>query len=133
MTAATPATSLLGTARRLLIDELLLAVPADKRHAALMIAHAMAIADRQRGDDAPAADELEALAALLPVPRAAETDSRTRLTTLNRMLCNLVREGWADRGATRAQVLELLWTVTRRKVEQSNPKYFATMLPREER
>lgn len=134
MAAATPATpTLLDTARRLLLDELLLAMPADKRHAALMIANAMAIADRQLGGDAPAADELAALAALLPVPPAAETDDRARLTTLNRMLCTFVREGWADRGATRGQVLELLWTVTQRKVERSNPKYLATMPPRDNR
>jgi Domain of unknown function (DUF6285) len=128
--------TLLETARRLLLDELLLALPADKRHAALMIANAMAIADRQHAGGAPAPDELDALAALLPAASSAETEgpaSPPAPTTLNRTLCHLIREGWADRGARHDQVLGLLWRVARRQVEQSNPKYLSSMLARQDR
>ena len=60
---------LLETARGLLRDELLPALPADKRHAALMIANAMAIAGRQlKNGEAHDREELAALAALLPLP-----------------------------------------------------------------
>jgi hypothetical protein len=128
---------LLDAARSLLRDELLPALPEDKRHAALMIANAMAIAGRQlNGGDAHERHELAALAHLLslPPPGVAGYDAplRAQLVAANRLLCARVREGQADHGAMRAQVLSHLWAMARRKVEESNPKYLATM-PRGDR
>jgi hypothetical protein len=123
---------LLDTARSLLRDELLPALPADKRHAALMIANAMAIAGRQlNAGDAHERWELAALGQLLSLPPtgAATHDAplRAQLVAANRVLCTRLREGRADQGAMRAQVLDHLQAVTRRKVEESNPKYLAFM------
>jgi hypothetical protein len=123
---------LLDTARSLLRDELLPALPADKRHAALMIANAMAIASRQlKAGDAHERRELVALGQLLSLPStdAAADDAglRAQLVAANRVLCARLREGRADHGAMRAQVLDHLQAVTRRKVEESNPKYLASM------
>lgn len=129
MTDERGAAALLDTARKLLRDELLPALPADKRHAALMIAKAMAIASRQSMGLAHAQDELEALDELMPSSRTMAVDDSSRLAASNRLLCTLIREGRADDGIMRAKVLGLLWKVTRRKVEQSNPQYLPTMPP----
>ena len=95
---------LLETARDLLRDELLPALPADKRHAALMIANAMAIAAREldRRDDTALDDE-----------RAAA----------DRQLCASIRGGRFDGGAAAAQLHARLLAGTRARVEVSNPKY----------
>jgi hypothetical protein len=97
---------LLETARELLRTELLPALPADKRHAALMVANAMAIAAREldRRDDA-ALDEA----------RAAEA----------RRLCAAIRAGRFDGGAAAAPLHARLLADTRSRVEVSNPKYLA--------
>ncbi len=123
---------LLDTARALLRDELLPALPADKRHAALMIANAMAIAGRQlNAGDAHERRELAALGQLLSLPPAGaeahDAPLRAQLVALNRMLCTRLREGQADEGEMRAQVLLHLQAVTRHRVEESNPKYLASM------
>lgn len=119
---------LLDTARSLLRDELLPALPADKRHAALMIANAMAIAGRQLNvGDVPERHELAALERLLSRPPDDDTPLRAQLVAANRLLCVRVRAGLADKGPMRAQVLDHLRITTRRKVEESNPKYLASM------
>lgn len=95
---------LLETARDLLRDELLPALPADKRHAALMVANAMAIAAREldrRGDAAPDAE------------RAAA----------DRWLCASIRGGRFDGGAAAARLHARLLADTRARVEVSNPRY----------
>ena len=93
---------LLEAALSLLRDEVLPALPAEKRHAALMIANAMGIAMRQlRNGDAPEQQELAALERILlaqpgndagPVP----SDARDRLLELNRRLSLAIRQGRAD-------------------------------------
>ncbi|HUG22486.1 DUF6285 domain-containing protein [Piscinibacter sp.] len=97
---------LLETARGLLLDELLPALPAHKRHAALMVANAMAIAARamnRLGDAAPGDD-----------PAAAD-----------RRQCMEIRQGLADDGAAAAKLHARLLADTRARVELSNPKYLA--------
>lgn len=119
---------LLDTARSLLRDELLPALPADKRHAALMIANAMAIAGRQlKSGDVHERRELAALEKLLPVPANDDATLHAQLVAANRLLCARLREGHADQGAMRAQVFKHLHDVTRRQVELSNPKVLASM------
>lgn len=95
---------LLETARDVLLDELLPVLPAPKRHAALMVANAMAIAARamNRRDEAVPSDELAAA---------------------DRRLCESIRGGGVDGGAEAAKVHARLLAATRAKVEVSNPKY----------
>lgn len=116
---------LLDTARAILREELIPALPADKRHAALMIANAMAIAARQlRNGDAPERDELANLARILSLP-AADTATgalREMLLERNRELCRWIRGGRTDAGSLRHAVRKHLLDTTRRKVEESNPK-----------
>lgn len=116
---------LLDTARAILREELIPALPADKRHTALMIANAMAIAARQlRNGDAPERDELANLARILSLP-AADTATgalREMLLERNRELCRWIRGGRTDAGSLRHAVRKHLLDTTRRKVEESNPK-----------
>ena len=95
---------LLETARDVLRDQLLPALPPQQRHAALMVANAMAIAAREldRCTD-PAADEARAAA--------------------DRALCAAIRAGQVDCGAAAAQVHARLLADTRARVEVSNPKF----------
>jgi hypothetical protein len=120
---------LLATARALLRDELIPALPADKRHSALMIANAMAIAARQlkNGNDAER-EELAALGELLAAtaPGAQAAGLRAALCQGNRQLCRWIREGRADAGALREGVHRHLLRTIRHKVAESNPKALGT-------
>jgi urease accessory protein UreF len=95
---------LLETARDVLREQLLPALPPQQRHAALMVANAMAIAAREldRRTD-PAADAARAAA-----------DSQ---------LCASIRTGQFDGGAAAAQVHARLLADTRARVEVSNPRF----------
>ena len=95
---------LLETARAVLRDQLLPALPSHQRHAALMVANAMAIAAREldRRSD-PAADGARAAA--------------------DRQLCASIRAGHADAGAAARQVHARLLADTRARVEVSNPRF----------
>lgn len=108
MRGNTPGERLLETARDLLREELLPALPTHQRHAALMVANAMAIAARElnRRDDAT-----------LDEARAAE----------DRRLCASIRAGDIDGGAAAAQLHARLLASTRSRVEISNPKYLAQL------
>jgi urease accessory protein UreF len=95
---------LLQTARDVLREQLLPALPPHQRHAALMVANAMAIAAReldQRTDPA----QIEARAAA------------------DRRLCAAIRAGHADRGTEAVQLHARLLADTRARVEVSNPKF----------
>jgi hypothetical protein len=133
----TTADQLLETARAVLRDELLPALPSHKRHAALMVANAMAIAGRQlKAGDAPEREELAALELVLGLPADGAnrgTPLRAQLAAANGMLCAQLREGLADDGAMRERVFAHLRTVARRKVEESNPKYLTSVGPGESR
>ena len=120
---------LLETARNLLRDELLPALPEQRRHAALMIANAMAIAMRQlKNGEAPEREEAARLERILSALRGNDSESdhavpRDGLLDLNRQLCLAIREGRADSGALRNSVREHLLRVARLGVMESNPKY----------
>jgi len=123
---------LLATARKLLRETLLPALPPERRHDALMIANAMAIAARQleRGDD-PERRELAALATLLGDGYAASADEglglRAALVAANRELARRLREGAGDPGqAQRLALFAHLRSVARQRVAESNPKYLET-------
>lgn len=119
---------LLETARAVLRDDLIPALPADKRHSALMIANALSIAARQlKAGDAGERAELAALEGLLSEPFAARTDDapalRNALVAANRKLSQWIRSGRADDGNLRDSFRAHLHDVIRRKVAESNPKY----------
>lgn len=97
---------LLETARDVLRDELLPALPAHQRHAALMVANAMAIAAREMNRRVDATLDDERVAA-------------------DRRLCASIRQGRVDDGAAAAQLHAELLADTRARVEVSNPKYLA--------
>lgn len=100
MTDCIPGERLLETARELLLDELLPALPPHTRHAALMVANAMAIAARRlnRHDGGAARDA-------------------------DRRLCERIRQGGVDEGAEAAKLHAWLLAAARAGVEISNPKY----------
>jgi hypothetical protein len=119
---------LLDTARNLLREELLSALPPDRRHAALMIANAMSIAMRQlRNGEEGERREVEALGGLLGHARqgmpAGGGDLRRQLRELNREFSCAIRAGRADAGAWREAAGQHLLNVARAKVMESNPKY----------
>lgn len=122
---------LLETARSLLREELLPALPEQRRHAALMIANAMAIAMRQlKNGEAAEHEEAAALERILSIKpkhdaEAEHVVARDRLLDLNRRLCQAIREGRADAGPLRALVSVHLLRVARLRVTESNPKYLA--------
>lgn len=122
---------LLEAALGLLRDEVLPALPTDKRRAALMIANAMGIAMRQlRNGDAAEQQELAALERILlaqPGPDAnpVPSDAQDRLLDLNRRLCLAIRQGQADSVETNDSVREHLLRVARHRVAESNPKYLS--------
>jgi hypothetical protein len=114
---------LLEAARGLLRDELLPALPEGQRHAALMIANALAVAARAlRQGDCAGREELDRLAVLLGPP--AEEGPRNA-TGENRLLCERIRAGHADEGPWRAKVLAHLQATCRCQLEVSNPKALA--------
>ena len=120
---------LLDTARTLLREELLPALPADRKHAALMIANAMSIAIRQlHNGDAGERKEIESLCGLLDrraevSSEASASDLRQQLKVLNREFSRRIRAGEADSGPWGQAALAHLRTVIRTKVLESNPKY----------
>lgn len=120
---------LLASAEALLRDELLPALPADKRQAGLMIARALGIAARQLSNgEAPERQELASLARLLESPGdIAPADQPAalcdQLQRANRQLGRLIRSGAADVGASRAQIAQHLLEVARQRVAESNPRY----------
>ncbi|HUE94720.1 DUF6285 domain-containing protein [Pseudomonas sp.] len=120
---------LLTSAEALLRDELLPALPADKRQAGLMIARALGIAARQLSNgEAPERQELASLTRLLaPASEPSEPSEpealRQQLQRANRQLGQLIRSGGADTGESRAQIAQHLLNVARQRVAESNPRY----------
>jgi len=119
---------LLASAEALLRDELLPALPADKRQAGLMIARALGIAARQlQNGEAPERQELASLARLLaPTSETSKTAAlRQQLQRANRQFGQLIRSGAADAGESRTQVVRHLLHIARQRVAESNPRYLA--------
>jgi hypothetical protein len=118
------AAELLAAARDALAAELVPALPEALRYTGLMIANAIAIAERElmTGDTAARA-ELERLGRLLPEcaapPAAGELSAA--LERYNRRLAEDIRNGGFD-GERRGALLEHLRLTTEEKLAVSNPK-----------
>ena len=117
---------LLAIAREVLAKEVTPIVSEQERVTALMIASALAIAQRElaAGDVALRA-ELAALAAVYREPQAA-ADARAlddALLRLNRRLAADLRQGTIVDAERRSAVYRLLLESTRARVAESNPKY----------
>lgn len=119
---------LLETARNVLREEILPALPPERKHAALMIANAMIIAMRQlkNGEDGERG-ELKSLGTLLgrsgQYEPAGGADLRRRLKELNREFASAIRGGRADKGPWRDAARQHLLDSARLKLAESNPKY----------
>ncbi|MES2258485.1 MAG: DUF6285 domain-containing protein [Pseudomonadota bacterium] len=121
--------ALLQAATTLLREDILKALPDDKRHGALMIANAMSIAMRQlEYGEAPEQGELQALRALLGSgDEASEAPMRGLLVSLNRQLAQRIRGGDADPGtALHAATLVQLRAAGRQRLLESSPKTLKT-------
>jgi uncharacterized protein DUF6285 len=118
------AAELLKAARAALAAEILPALPEALRYTGLMVANAIAIAQRElaAGDAAGRAecDRLNGLLPGCPAPVAAEELSAA-LARYNRRLAADIRAGRFD-GAQRAALLEHLRLTTAEKLAVSNPK-----------
>ena|SRR5688572_4604985 len=118
------ASELLAIARATFTDCILDALPEKARYAGLMVASAMAIAQREfDAGDAPARAERERLRKLLAerAEPAAASALHAALQGYNRRLAEEIRAGRFD-GAERAAMLEHLRRTTEEKLSVSNPK-----------
>jgi Domain of unknown function (DUF6285) len=108
---------LLTCARKLVRDEVMPSLPADRKHTVLMVMNAMSIAERQlRYGEAPAHRELAAIKSLVG-------GDCSDLAAGNRRLCILIRAGRADPGQIqRAAVFSYLRASGRQRLLESNPK-----------
>ena len=119
---------LLETARNVLREEILPALPPERKHAALMIANAMIIAMRQlkNGEDGER-KELRSLQSLLGHAGRDEpaggAELRRQLTDLDREFARAIRSGRGDTGVWRDAARQHLLETIRAKVMESNPKY----------
>jgi hypothetical protein len=120
---------LLASASRLLREELLELLPAERRHHALMILNAMSIASRQLDHgSAPERSELDALYQLLgsssPPPCRDQESLQSELLRLNHQLAASLREGCADpEQPGRLALFQHLRVTTHQRLLESNPKY----------
>lgn len=117
------ARDLLATAREVLLQQLLPALPASLHYEARMIASAMAIAGREMAQALACAQaETQALARVLELHGQAEpspAEARARVA-------RNIRQGLYDeRGSARERLLDALLTITREQLRISNPKVVA--------
>jgi hypothetical protein len=113
--------NLLDTARRVLLDELLPAMPSGKSYEARMVARAMAVAERElnQRDTVDRNSELYIREFLLDAGLDAGDSKPTEAT-----LARLLRDGAIPPQS--AEVLpRLLMTLTRAKLAISNPRYLS--------
>ena len=118
------AQNLLETARKVFVAEIIPALPAASRYTALMIANAIAIAQREiAAGDASLVAERGRLRTLLPETAAtpAGTALPDEVAGYNRRLAREIRAGRFD-GDGRAVLLEHLRRATEEKLAVSNPK-----------
>lgn len=111
---------LLAIAAKTFREQLLPALPEEKKYAALMVLNAMAIAERQlETGEGPLNDECDLLEVVLDAtPR--ETGLHERAAELNREFARRVRAGAYDDDETGQHVL---WAITLQKVRESAPRY----------
>jgi hypothetical protein len=108
--------ALLVAARRLLLEELLPLLPAERRYDGLMIGNAVAIAARELADHGAAAHAAaERLAAFYGEPGGAPGP-------LERRLAAEIRAGRYDAGERRSALLALLRAEVGGRVRMANPK-----------
>jgi hypothetical protein len=108
--------ALLAAARRLLFEELLPLLPAERRYDGLMIGNAVAIAARELADHGAAAQAAaERLAGFYGEP-GGEPER------LERRLAAEIRAGRYDAGEGRAALLALLRAEVRDRLRMANPK-----------
>lgn len=118
---------LLAIARATLKSDILAALPAEQKYAALMIANAMSIAERQYvvGDKNKQL-ELEALCDVLDVDpvsyRAQLDESKDPLVCASREVAVLIRNGYFDNPEKQQKLKQLLWSSVTARVGESNPK-----------
>jgi len=119
------AAELLRVARKLLRQDLLDEVPAERRYEALMVANAMAIAAREaEAGDADMREELRMLEELYGEKIVAESGSHPadKVVALNRRLAKNIRNGELD-GACAQGVRALLRAQVIARLRISNPKF----------
>jgi hypothetical protein len=115
---------LLRAAREAFAAEILPALPEALRYTGLMVANAMAIAEREIAAGATALRaEHERMQALFSEHSQAPTGDRLQdsLTDYNRRLARAIRAGRFD-GAERGALLDHLRRTTEEKLAVSNPK-----------
>ena len=118
------APELLANARDALTTEILPALPQGLRYIGLMIANAMAIAQREiAAGDAPARAEHNRLQKLYsePADLPAGDTLHSGLTSYNQRLAEGIRAGKFD-GQSRSAMMEHLRRTTEEKLAVSNPK-----------
>jgi hypothetical protein len=116
---------LLAIARQTFLSELMPRLPEEERYTALMVANAMANAEREAAaGDVPLRAELDRLRAIYPSAPASDDPVTVQLNRFNRQLAVDLRKGTheADR-ARREQVRTHLVLTAMERVRESNPKY----------
>ena len=125
MNTGPDAAELLRVARKLLREDLVDEVPAERRYEALMVANAMAIAAREaEAGEADMREELRMLAELYGEKIVAESGSHSadKVAALNRRLAKDIRNGVLD-GACAQGVRALLRAQVIARLRISNPKH----------
>lgn len=112
---------LLAIAAKTFRDELLPALPEDKKYVAMMLLNALSVAERQlaNGEDA-LQGEAVALSSLIGMAAAEDASLNAQLATLNRAFAQRIRKGAYDDDP---QAQALLWAITLQKVRESAPRY----------
>ena len=112
--------ALLAIAAKTLREQILPALPEDKKYAALMVLNAMSIAERQLAiGEGPLNDECDLLEVVLDhTPQAIELQARA--AELNREFARRVRSGAFDNDDAGQHVL---WAITLQRVRESAPRY----------
>jgi hypothetical protein len=116
---------LLAIARQTFLSEVMPRLPEEERYTALMVANAMANAEREAAaGDVPLRAELDRLRAIYPSAPASDDPVTVQLNRFNRQLAVDLRKGTheADR-ARREQVRTHLVLTAMERVRESNPKY----------
>ncbi len=106
--------------RRVRENDPTIEVPDNARYRELMLASALAIAERQQQTgDVPERDEHQALSRIV----GGDGTRDGALADLNRDLASAIRDGAYDPGAPgHDAVREHLWHTARERVRESNPK-----------
>jgi len=128
------ATELLEVARETLLDEVLDALPGERRYAALMIANAIAIAARETAaGQKPLERELARLCSIYrePTPPVSSRDVLEReILAHNLRLAYDIRAGRFERqDSERQTVWAHLLETARTKLRESNPRYLQARGP----